>query len=278
MTELQKVEFDILKECIKIIEKYNLSYFLVCGSALGAVKYQGFIPWDDDIDIALPRDDYNKFIDYAKKELPENLFVQHHTTDKYFPLFGSKVRNSNTTYVESPHKNILMHHGVFIDVFPLDGCPVEDVDVERFENTRKKLHRRTVVHTDYPRFSKGNIKGFRTNLIWLFNRTLGLYDNTSKYVRQLNELFMEFPAKGSVNWRNYGNSMELNEISPIEQFGSGAWANFEGLKVRVPEKYDEYLTQKYGDWRADLPEEEKKGHELTLGDIEWKVLQTEENA
>ena len=154
MTELQKIEFDILKECIKIIEKHNLQYFLVCGSALGAVKYQGFIPWDDDIDLALPREDYNRFLEYAVKELPEHLFLQNYKTDKYFPLFGSKVRNKNTTYIECPHQKIKMNQGVFIDVFPLDGCPEDSGEVEVFEKERRILHRRTVVYVDYPRFSK----------------------------------------------------------------------------------------------------------------------------
>lgn len=260
MNELQRIEFNILKECIKIIEKYDLKYFLVCGSALGAAKYQGFIPWDDDIDMALPRGDYNKFVEYAKEELPEHLFLQNYTTEKYFPLFGSKVRNKNTTYVERPHKKIPMNQGVFIDVFPLDGCPDDGNDIKQFEKTRKKLQRRTVVYVDYPRFSWSNIKGIRTNIVWILNRTFRLYDDTSKYVRELNELFMRYPCDKGQYWRNYGNSTSVSDISPKWHFGEGAWAMFEGLKVRIPENYDAYLTQKYGDWRADLPEEQKAGH------------------
>ena len=261
MTELQKIEFDMLKECIKIIEKHDLKYFLVCGSALGAVKYQGFIPWDDDIDIALPRDDYNKFLEYATVELPGNLFVQNGKTDKYFPLFGTKIRNSDTTYMESGgYFGVYMNLGVFIDVFPLDGYPDDPISLKQYEKAIKNWNRRRVVHYDYPRFNKANIKGIRTNLIWLMNKTLALYDNTGKQTTKLTEVFEKYTCEQSEYWRNFANSQFEQDISPKSHFGEGAWATFEGLRVRVPQNYDAYLTQKYGDWRADLPKEEQVGH------------------
>ena len=123
MTELQKIELDILKSVIDICDELNLKYYLVCGSALGAVKYNGFIPWDDDIDIGLPREDYEIFIQKAQAMLPEYYFLQNYNTDKNFPLFMTKIRDSRTTFVEMQFQNIDMHHGVYIDVFPLDGYP-----------------------------------------------------------------------------------------------------------------------------------------------------------
>lgn len=261
MNELQEIEFDILKECIRIIEKHDLKYFLVCGSALGAVKYGGFIPWDDDIDIALPRDDYNKFLEYALSELPENLFVQNGQTDQFYPLFGTKVRNRNTTYIESgKYQNIYMNLGVFIDVFPLDGYPSDPVALKRYEKKIKHWNRCRVVHHDYPRFDKSNIRGIRTNWIWLLNRTFGLYGNTGKETAELSRCFQQYPCDQSEYWRNFANSQSADDISPKWHYGEGAWATFEGLKVRIPENYDAYLTQKYGDWRADLPKEEQVGH------------------
>lgn len=260
MTPLQKVELELLKCVIDICDKRNLTYYLVCGSALGAVKYGGFIPWDDDIDIALPRQDYLRFLNYAVNELPQWAFVQNYKTDPKFPLFGTKIRDSRTTYIENPYRSIPMNHGVFIDLFPLDGVPENEIERILFEKKKRKYHRRTVLNVTYPRLRNGNWKGIRTNVIWLVNRCFGLYARTDKAILELNNLFEQYPCETSSIWVNYGNSQSKVEEAPREQYGNGAWAEFEGLKVRIPEKYDEYLTQKYGDWRADLPEDQKKSH------------------
>ena len=94
MNELQKIEFDMLKEVVRVCSELKLTYYLVCGSALGSIKYRGFIPWDDDMDIALPRRDYEIFIKEAQALLPENLFLQNYHTEPSFPQIFSKLRNS----------------------------------------------------------------------------------------------------------------------------------------------------------------------------------------
>lgn len=260
MNMLQRTELEILKECLIIIEKYELKYYLVCGSALGAVKYNGFIPWDDDIDIALPRKDYLSFLNYAASELPKWAFVQNYRTDPNFPLIGTKIRDSRTTYIEKPYSGIFMNHGVFIDVFPLDGIPTNEKEIAVFEKRKKKYHRYTVVNVKYPHFRKGNWKGIRTNIIWIMNRIFGMYARTDKALQKLTSLFEQYPCEESSIWINYGNSQSKIEEAPYAQYGKGTWVTFEGLKVRIPEKYDEYLTQKYGDWRAELPKEQQVGH------------------
>ena len=92
------------------------------------------------------------------------------------------------------------------------------------------------------------------------NKLFKMYDDTSKIISKYDKLVSSFPLEKSDLWCNYANSSSTNEYAPRSQYGEGAWAEFEGLKVRVPEKYDEYLTQKYGDWRADLPNEQQIGH------------------
>lgn len=123
MNELQQAEFALLKAFDQVCAKLGLKYFLVCGSALGAAKYRGFIPWDDDIDVALYREDYEIFCAHAAALLPEHLFVQNYRTDPAFPAIYSKLRDSNTTYIEKSARHLPIHHGIFIDVFPLDGYP-----------------------------------------------------------------------------------------------------------------------------------------------------------
>ena len=121
MTELQTVELNLLKELLALCEKLSLRSYLVCGSALGAVKYGGFIPWDDDIDVALPRPDYERFCAEAPAYLPDWCFLQNYRSEPLYYLLGSKLRDSRTTYMEQMAERLPIHHGVFIDVFPLDG-------------------------------------------------------------------------------------------------------------------------------------------------------------
>ncbi|MBQ3528551.1 MAG: LicD family protein [Clostridia bacterium] len=253
MTDIQKVEFGLLESFVKICDDLGLMYYLVCGSALGAVKYKGFIPWDDDVDVALPREDYERFCDLAPEHLPEGVFLQNHKTDKLYPRIYSKLRNSNTTYIEKTTKHIDMNHGVFIDIFPLDGYPESEKDIARLERQKKilKLKIECVFNVDY---------GFLRNSFFRLERMLGFHKKTNKYVKRLDKILSAYPSESSSLWCNHGNWQGKLEYAPREQYGKGAFAEFEGLSVRVPEKYDEYLTQKYGNWRADLPEEEQVGH------------------
>ena len=95
---LRKIQLDMLKQCIELCERYSILYFAVGGTALGAIRHGGFIPWDDDIDIAMPRTDYEKFLAITRQELPEPLFVQTHETEKEYFLDFAKVRNTETVF------------------------------------------------------------------------------------------------------------------------------------------------------------------------------------
>ena len=133
MTDLQKKSFELLQLVINVCEKRNIKYFLVCGSALGAVKYHGFIPWDDDIDIGMPRLDYNRFLEIAPNELPNWCFLQNFRTEKMFPQIYSKLRNSHTTFIEKGLAHVSINHGIYIDIFPIDGHPKSQLSQKIFE-------------------------------------------------------------------------------------------------------------------------------------------------
>lgn len=260
MTELQKRELEILKEFLKICTELNLTYYLVCGSALGAVKYKGFIPWDDDIDVALPRKDYEIFLKLAQELLPKWCFLQNHKTDSKFHLVGSKLRDSRTTYVEQMCEKLPINHGVFIDVFPLDGQWKNYKEYVLFRRAQKEVESRRRVHLIYNRLSPKNILSLRTNYYYWMNRIFKMYDNTQNVIAKYDKIISSYDVECSEIWCNHANSISSLEYAPREQYGNGIMMKFEGLDVRVPERYDEYLTQKYGNWRDDLPEEQKIGH------------------
>lgn len=253
MTELQKIEFDMMKEVIRICNELNLSYYLVCGSALGAVKYSGFIPWDDDIDIGLFREDYNILVSNAQKMLPAHLFLQNYVTDSSYPNIFSKIRNRQTTYIEKSVANLNINHGVYIDIFPLDGYPENAEEQLNLEKTKVVCQKKL---SCVFRMSRN----WKATLGMLLRRVCGYHKKIADIVEEYTKVISKYPTQQSLIICNHGNWQGKLEYASRQQYGEGTWANFEGLKVRVPERYDEYLTQKYGDWRADLPDEQKKGH------------------
>lgn len=252
MNKLQEKELEILKCFIHVCEKLNLHYYLVCGSVLGAVKYKGFIPWDDDIDVGLSRDDYEIFLERANEFLPKNIFLQNYRTDPQFPHVFSKLRNSETTFIEKGSAHLNINHGIYIDVFPLDGYPEDAKEIKKLNRKKRSLLRK-----QYCSLKGGNWKVCLRNP---FFRLLGYHKKTAQTVKKLEETISRYPASTSSVWCNHGNWQGKLEYAPRWHYGDGTEAEFEGIKVRIPENFDAYLTQKYGDWRADLPDDEKKSH------------------
>ena len=253
MTELQRVQLDILKHFLSVCDRLGLRYYLVCGSALGAEKYGGFIPWDDDVDVALPREDYEIFLEKARDLLPEHLFLQNYRTDPCFPAAYSKLRDSNTTFLENTVAHLNIHHGVFIDIFPLDGYPRSLFGTALLEAGKKLCQWKLFCAYE------GNWKG-KAKLLQRVGRSLGWHRRTRKTAEALDRLLSRYPLKGSDLWCNHGNWQGKLEYAPQWHYGSGRVTEFEGLQVRVPEKTHAYLQRKYGDYRKDPPKEKQTGH------------------
>lgn len=249
MNELQQTEFELLKEFDRVCAELKLPYFLVCGTALGAVKYSGFIPWDDDIDVAMYREDYERFCREAPPLLPGHLFLQNFRSDPAFPQIFSKLRNSNTAYIEKTAAKLPINHGVFLDIFPLDGYPMGRIAQKWLELWKRLYGSMLLAAFDVP--DAGLQK------LW---RRLGLTKKTAKTAAALDRLIRRYPAAGSRVICNHGNWQGTLEYAPRWHYGKGIEANFEGLPVRIPEHYHEYLTQKYGDYTQDLPKEQQMGH------------------
>ena len=253
MDQLQRKELYLLKTFIDICDKLGLRYYLVCGTALGAVKYGGFIPWDDDVDVALVREDYSIFCEKAQELLPEGIFLQTYHTDPKYPCIFAKLRDSTTTYIEKSCQNISMNHGVYIDVFPLDGYP-RDVKLQRKVERKKHLYK-LLISSVYDSDCSFKIKLLRKCFI-----ILGFHKRTNNILSKYEKLISAYPTHDSILLCNHGNWQGKLEYTSKEQYGEGTVVTFESVPVRVPSQYDAYLTQKYGDWKSDPPIEEQIGH------------------
>lgn len=256
INEYQSEGLQLLKVFINLCEKLDLKYYLACGSVLGAVKYKGFIPWDDDIDVCMRREDYEIFVKEAPRYLPENLFLQNYKTDPEFPSVTSKLRNSNTAWIEEGVAHLNINHGIYLDIFPLDGYPKAAEEQKIFE--KKKMHFERIRAISYKQ--KLNIKAVRTNIVLIANKLFGMYSSSAANIGEYEKFISAYPTETSEIWCNHGNWQGVLEYAAKSQYGEGVEATFEGVKVIIPENYDQYLTQKYGDWRSDPPPEKQKTH------------------
>lgn len=243
LKRLQKTELEILLEFQRICHKYALQYYLVAGSLLGAVRHQGFIPWDDDIDVAMPRKDFKKFKAVCKSELPEPYFYQDYKTDpNFFPCYA-KLRKSGTQMPEENFAGISLHNGIFIDIFPLDKCPLNKNAAKFFFKVIGLLDRALQSHIGV-KFCCGYTKRaaiIACRLLALLPKQI-LYAIRACAIGLINCL----PCKRLCTvGGGYGYPRETYDT---DWFGLPAILPFEEHPFPVPKEFDKVLKNMYGDY------------------------------
>ncbi len=247
LERLKQKELDIFKAFLSVCKDNNLKYYLLGGSCLGAVRHQGFIPWDDDIDVGLPREDYNSFIKIGQSFLPDYYFIQTFETDPEYLNCFAKIRDSRTTFIESSVKNWRINHGVYIDVFPLDFYPEHKKMMFEIKDLLLKA-RLSVLFASEPSLK----------MKWLQNVSKVLYSDVKEVVRARDSLMQSVPHSSIL--ANICGAWGQKEITPAEWFGEGQKTKFEDLTVIIPNHYQAYLTQLYGDYMTPPPVEKRIGH------------------
>ncbi len=262
LRKLQMIELDILKVVASICDTHGLKYYLAEGTLLGAVRHAGFIPWDDDIDVVIPREDYEKFIRLAKTELPEYMglkyFQNSNTNEKDMTFFIHPCDNRYTvtwkTVAEKDEKIL----PVWIDIGPLDGLPKNKIQQRLHLLRMLFLHKLvrcslcTHISTDRKLawWKKAGIFLIRCIRLDKLNtkRLLKKYDDTAKI----------YPYSKSEMTINYASEYGTRAICPKRWYGEGKMVQFEDTEFRIPEKAKKILAQEYGDYMMLPPESERK--------------------
>ena len=234
--DLQKLwekEIQILDEIDRICKKYSIEYYLVWGTLLGAVRHKGFIPWDDDIDVGMPRKHYKKFLKVAKKELSQEYFLQTPKTDKYSLSYFSRVRLCNTAlYIESD-KTLLSHHGIFVDVMPMDNCRITETPISKFKkNVFERANNLIIAARKTGKKVGRGILRIIPMSIWLWVRDWALKGSGDYYLLE-------------------GEKLQRKDFSPAIEL------TFANKKYSAPKNYDNILTTLYGNY-MELPPEDKR--------------------
>lgn len=260
LKELQEKEVEMFKILIDVCERMNIRYYLIGGTLLGAVRHKGFIPWDDDIDIGMMRPDFEKFTHEAQKLFPDNYFVQTYETDPGYSRNFAKLRNSNTTFIESNNKKSSFNQGIYIDIFPLDYYP-ESAFSAKWLNLRKDFYMAKISEA----FDLGNLQeGIAKR--WSRKIIRRIVPSVQLALKKRDAVFKS--VKNSKLIANYEGNWGMKEVVPAEWFGNGIELEFEGMKVRGVKNYDAYLRHVYGNY-MELPPVEKRvtHHETHIIDL-----------
>lgn len=252
MAELRKVEVEVLKEIHRICTENDLKYYLCGGTLLGAVRHKGFIPWDDDIDIVMPRCDYNKFILLCiNGELNDKYLLQNTDTEPQYHLPFTKIRKKNTLFDEIGVKKLKIHKGIFVDVFPLDYSKKNAGFIFKFKD---KIIKNLIHVVSMRQLGSKAVSGI-CNVLYVITKPLSVHKiiKISDFVSSCN--------KRGKYYVDYASYIECSrETAPVDYYGEPIWLEFEGEKFPAPKQYDFILRNLYGDYMKLPPEDERENH------------------
>lgn len=255
-TEMQTKLLEMLKWFDDFCRNNNLKYYAVGGTLLGAVRHQGFIPWDDDIDVAMPRKDYKKLYQLMNGKIFDHYILETELSDnRDFCYPYAKLYDINTTLIENTREPLV--RGLFLDIFPLDGVGNdENYGKKWFANITREYH---FYLTRIAAVRKG--RSFFKNAAVIISRMIPSFVlDDVKLRKQLNKKCERYDLEESVFAGNLLGNWGEKELVPVKIIGEPKDYQFENMKIMGIEYYDEYLTHIYGNWRKLPPKEKQVSH------------------
>ena len=255
--EFRRLTIDVMRFVDAFCRQNRIKYFIAFGTLIGAIRHKGMIPWDDDIDIVMPREEYNRFIRLMQEQKGKTIYqVNCYETDSEFYLPWARVCNNTTILLNRPHRkeNDL---GVWIDVFPLDNAPELQERVRWFEVYQKK--RAKVLYTIPTTYEKFSFKKqvLSTGLLW---RAYYGVRNFKKYRDDCMLWALMYNDKDSNDYMVPGTMYKMRLVFPKALFDNSVEVEFENLKLLAPAEYDSFLRIVYGDYMQLPPLEKRKTH------------------
>lgn len=246
LRELQIALLDILITVARLCEKHNIPYWLDSGTLLGAIRHKGFIPWDDDIDICMRREDMARFEEIAINELPPHLFLQSPRSEPQLKLPFCKIRNINSFFVE--YKDDFSRNyakGIYIDIFPMETWPSFSPHFSRFLS-RGYCRANAILRSQHyyslrscAELAYFGFKRFLCKFLWLF---CGFFTKKNKYY------------SNTIECSGNGNRHLITSIFPTSR------VIFEGESFSAPANPDRYLRDLFGEYHQLPPEKDRHGH------------------
>ncbi len=257
--KVQEIIWNIMRDVMPIISENRIKYYMLGGTLLGAIRHKGFIPWDDDIDIGIPRNHYERFLEIIPSKLPSYLKLNTYWDDSkhhyYFSrIIDTRYKMKRLGSIENREEN------VWIDIFPLDGMPNNAI-VRRIHMLRL-LYARMRYHI--ASFEKVNIKrpnrplSERLVIYFVKYTKIGTNSDPNKWLKKIDSLLKKYSIKDS-NWVcNFMGQYKFKEMFPKKWYGKGRYYKFEDSRLIGPKEFDKILTQQYGDYMT--PPQNRNAH------------------
>lgn len=258
----------LLDKFVAVCEENHLQYYLAGGSVIGAVRHKGLIPWDDDIDVHMPRADYEKLQSLPDEVWGENMRLATWRRTKNYTYDFLKLELTNTTVIERLHPDYI--GGIFLDVFPLDYISSDKLKVESFEYAYRRIAEK------YIRCTISNDNECKSIFDLMSLKIERLCYNHKKQMEKWEQLAMSFGNNRNKVCHSHGYFYYKGGMN-IEWFKEGMLMEFEGRKVLVPSDYDAYLKHVFGDYMKLPPIESRKGHSFLYVNYDRRISREEAN-
>ncbi len=265
--ELERVHaelYGILAEIIRVCDKCGIPYFIQGGSAIGAFFENAILPWDDDIDIGMTRNNYKRFLREAPKELGPEYFLQWVGSDSHTPFYFAKVRKNNTLFVENDFAKLDIHNGIFIDVFPYDKVP-DNQKLQKIHRTVSNFLNCCFMGKDiwmWKHFGKCQISHptNRGPIPCFFNRLVDILFTKKAIYGMLSAVQGLF---NSWNTEYYNMVLMPKDHISVKSIENPQKIKFGALTVSAPSDLETYLRHHYKNLRRNIPKEEQQNHRPT---------------
>lgn len=259
--EIKKIQLDILQSIHQFCVEHQLRYSLAFGTLLGAVRHKGYIPWDDDIDIMMPRPDYDRFIS-EYQGTHEHYVVQTYKNDESYFLSLAKVYDNRTEQIIFPTKT-----GVFVDIFPIEGLPDTEEKAKQYIDQYCKIVFHDILYTCKNNEYRPGNKLFNA-FKYIIKRIL--YPSRQNGIKKLDTLINTYPYKTSAHAGFVLVETGMKGYLEKGLFEQYTLLPFEGKEFYAIANYDAFLKKRYGDYMQLPPEEERvPGHEA---EVYWKSV------
>ena len=277
-SELQNKMLEILLYFDQFCKDNHLMYYLCGGALIGAVRHHGFIPWDDDIDLGMPRNDYEKFLEVAPQELKSSLKLVNYKTDKNYHYYITRILDTDTKVIEERIGNEEEKYtNASIDIFPIDGTP-NNIILRKIYFFRVLYHRALMSLCYKDSIDRKRKRGKIEKVFLTIMEKIPIEKITNPYNQKekIDKLLKSQNYDKSIFVGNIMGAYRTREIVPKDYYGNGKMYEFEDIEMNGLEKFDEYLKYTYGDYMQLPPKEKQKTH-FKIVEIHGKNCESEEN-